>query len=63
MSTVSSPLSVGRGGGQVSVPDFEKGGSEKKRERRGVVVGLKSSCHKYLPGGITMFLVKKAFVK
>ena len=36
------PFLLGGGeGGHLSVPDFEKGGSGKKREHRGVVVGLK----------------------
>ena len=50
-------------GEQLSVPDFEKGGSEKNESIEGLWLGLKSSCHKYLPGGLTMFLVKKDFVK
>ena len=38
------PLSAG---GQLSVPNFEKGGSEKKES----LGDLKSSYHGYLPGG------------
>ena len=41
-------------GGQLSVPNFEKGASEEKMSAWG---DLKSSCHGYLPWGLTMFLV------
>ena len=41
-------------GGQLSVPNFEKGASEEKMSACG---DLKSSCHGYLPWGLTMFLV------
>ena len=44
---------------QLSVPSFEKGGSEKND----CLGGLKSFCHaEYLPvAGLAMFLVKKTF--
>ena len=61
MCTVSSPLSVG---GDNFQPQILKRGDQKKNESiEGLWLGLKSSCHKYLPGGLTMFLVKKDFVK
>ena len=47
-------------GAQPSVPNFEKWGRWEKMSAWGV---LKSSCHRYLPGGLTMFLGKKDFVK
>ena len=47
------------GWGQLSVPDFEKGGSEKNVSREGLGLGLKSSCHKYLPGGLTVPFQKR----
>ena len=50
-TTVSDTLYAG---GQLSVPYFEKGGSEKNK----CLGGLKEFCHGYLPGGLTMFLVK-----
>ena len=50
-------------GGQLSVPDFEKGDQKKNESVEGLGLVLKSSCHRYLPGGLTMFLVKKDFVK
>ena len=40
--------------GQLLVPHFEKGRSEKNE----CLWGL-SSCHRYLPGELTMFLLKK----
>ena len=46
------------GEGQLSVPNFEKEGSEKKWLSGG---DLKSSCHEYLPGKLTIFIVKKDF--
>ena len=53
-TTVSATLSAG---GQLSVPYFEKGWSEKNK----CLGGLKEFCHGYLPGGLTMFLVKKKY--
>ena len=45
-------------GEQLSVPSFEKGGSEKMT----VWANLKSFCHaEYLPRGLAIFLVKKDF--
>ena len=44
-------------GGQPSIPNFEKNmGIRKNISAFGV---LKSRCHKYLHGGLSMFLVKK----
>ena len=41
-----------------------KRGDQKKNESvKGLRLGLKTSCNIYLPGGLTMFLVKKDFVK
>ena len=48
------------GGGQPSVLNFEKGWLRKKIN---VLVFLKSPCHRYLLGGLTMFLVKKSLCK
>ena len=44
LHSIAPPLSAG---GQLSVPNFEKGGSEKKES----LGDLKSSYHGYLPGG------------
>ena len=47
-------------GEQLSVQNFEKGGSEKG----GVLGDLKSFCHaEYLPGGLALFLLKKKSFK
>ena len=47
-------------GEQLSVPSFEKGGSEKMT----VWANLKSFCHaEYLPRGLAVFLVKKKTLK
>ena len=53
------PLSVWGGeggGGEPSVPNFEKEGGSEKMRAGGV---LKGPCHRYLPGGLSIFLVKR----
>lgn len=42
---------------QLSVSNFQKGGAEKNECLGGLIKDLKSSCHRYLPTGFTMFLV------
>ena len=46
--------------GKPSVPNFEKLGIRKTISAWEVLTSL---CHRYLPGRLTMFLVKKDFVK
>ena len=48
-------------GGQFSVLNFEKGGGI--TQKMSVWGDLKGSCHGYLPGGLSMFLVKKRIFK
>ena len=48
-------------GGQLSVLNFEKGGGI--TQKMSVWGDLKGSCHGYLPGGLSMFLVKKIIFK
>ena len=64
--TVSAPLSAW-GGGQLLVPNFEKGvggGGQKKMSAWG---DLRSSCHRYLGLGLCLlgvsYLFKSGFVK
>ena len=67
MCTVSSlPLCSGRrgaGGGKFQFHILKRGDQKKNKSVEELGLGLKSSCHRYLPGGLTMFLVKKDFVK
>ena len=49
-------------GGDNFHPRFWKGGVSKKMSALGEG-GLKSSCHEYLPAGLTMFLAKKKDLK
>ena len=51
--SIRPPLSAG---GQLVIPHLEKGEIKKKNK---CLCDQKSVCHRYLPGGITMFLVKK----
>ena len=64
MWTLSSPLSVGGGGGDnFQSQILKRGDQEENKSIEGLWLDLKSSCHKYLRGGLTRFLVKKDLVK
>ena len=62
-STVPPPYPFFLLEGQLPVPNFEKEGGEggEGQKKMSAWEDLKNSCHQYLLGGFTMFLVRKDF--